>query len=102
MLLIPKLKISGSLSMCLFKKKAPVPGVFSFVRDKNLRFRLEHDYTTCLPLVKEIPSAWEEVRSKACPIHSETSYNISMKVMGYIAVHGWEDFVRYKPFISSS
>ena len=83
--------------MCLFKKTVPVPGVFSFVRDKNLRFRLEHDYIMCLPLVKERPDVWEEVRNKACPIHSEKSYHISMKVMGYIAIHGWEDFVRYKP-----
>lgn len=88
--------------MCLFKKTVPVPGVFSFVRDKNLRFRLEHDYIMCLPLVKERPDVWEEVRNKACPIHSETSYHISMKVMRYIAIHGWEDFVLHKPFISSS
>jgi len=100
--------------MCFFQKSTP--GVFSFIKNKNLRFLLEYDYSTCLESVREVTAPpdgehyariqspegpeWDHIREQACPIHTDTSYKMSMRVMCYIARHGWTGFVKSKTFIA--
>lgn len=115
--------------MWCFKKLSKKPGDFSFVNNRTIRFSLEHDYHTCLPLIQQLglessehfndgerssldeerPNVWDtppgeewrKIQNKACPFHSEQTYHRNMKIMSYIAKHGWEKFLENKKLISS-
>jgi len=83
---------------CFKKPKVIVPGDFSFVSNRTLKFSLEYDYYACLP---HMPGDCDTIRIYACPIHTEHSFQRNLDILTYIQNNGWEKFLENKTFISS-
>lgn len=115
------------LKIPLKKNKEYVEGDFSFIKSKHLQYILSYDYKAVYELIKntsqmdyegtlivgnrnsrdsERPNIWdtpigidwELISKKVCDAHTEESYYLNIKILNYIHIYGWNNFVKYNPF----
>ena len=103
---------------CFFKKIEIHEGDFSFIKDVTFKRALIHDYIYCLDILpenkgnftdghrpsfdQEKPNLWDtpprdewkQIQNKAYPLHSETSYNKSMRILSFIKFYGWKEMLK--------
>jgi hypothetical protein len=101
-----------------FKKNEIHEGDFSFVKDPSFRRALIYDYAKCLKILpenkgkfvdghrpsfdQEKPTLWDtppvdewkKIQNEVYPLHSETSYRKSMRILSFIKFHGWRHFIK--------
>ena len=98
------------------------PGSFEFIQNPDFRFTLEYDYSVVdnfengWEILRNIEfttsfengkrrsfdglwdtppeECWRELSNNMCKAHTEQTYNRNIKILSYIALYGWEKYIR--------